>query len=319
MTLAVIGLVSEIKPIEGADRIQQAFVDCGDAGVWSGVVGKDIVVGDKTMVFLQDAILPPSDRWAFMEKHKWRVRMARFKGAPSECVIIPAGNTDLEPGDDLAEALGVTKYEKKIPAQMVGQAKGNFPDFIPKTDEPNFQRLRDLDEALEYVDLYAAIKYDGTSCTTWNDSDGNLHVCSRNWELDEFTPEGKSNVYWEMARKYGMDQVQEGVALQFEIIGPGIQGNPGGLTENEIRVFTAYSIERRERLPFAALVALCQNHNLPMAKVVSAFQGHPGVDALRTLADSVRYGNGAQAEGVVIRDVGNGDMSFKVISLNYKD
>jgi RNA ligase (TIGR02306 family) len=316
--LAVIGLVTEIKPIEGADRIQQAFVDCGDAGVWSGVVGKDINVGDKTMVFLQDAILPPSALWLFMEKHKWRVRMARFKGVPSECVIIPAGNTDLEVGTDIAESLGVTKYEKKIPMQMLGQAKGNFPSFIPKTDEENFQRIRDLDELLEYEDLYAAIKYDGTSCTIWNDESG-LHVCSRNWELDEFTPEGKSNIYWEMANKYFLSHVQEGVALQFEIIGPSIQGNPLGLTQNEIRVFTAYSLESHKRLPFAALVALCQNHDLPMAKVISSFYGNPGADTLRNMADSAKYGNGTPAEGIVVRDVGSSEISFKVLSLNYKD
>ena len=317
-SVAVIGAITDTRAIGGADRIQQAFVDCGDAGQWSGVVGLDLHIGDKAMVFLQDAILPPSDRWAFMERHKWRVRMARFKGVPSECVIIPAGNTDLNPGDDIGEALGVTKYEKKIPQQMAGEAKGNFPSFIPKTDEHNFQRVRDLEEACEYVDLYATIKYDGTSCTVWNDADG-MHVCSRNWELEEFSPTGGSNIYWQMARKYKLKFVQEGVALQFEIIGPGIQGNPMGLTENEIRVFTAHNIEAHERLPFAALVGLCQYHEIPMAQIVGTSLGYPGADALRAMADGVEYENGAPAEGVVVRGVGANDISFKVISLNYRD
>lgn len=317
-SVAVIGVVTETRAIGGADRIQQAFVDCGDAGQWSGVVGMEMHQGDKAMVFLQDAVLPPSDRWAFMERHKWRVRMARFKGVPSECVIIPAGETALEPGTDIAEAYGVTKYEKKIPQQMAGEAKGNFPSFIPKTDETNFQRVRDLEEACEYSDLYATLKYDGTSCTVWNDEAG-LHVCSRNYELEEFTAGGGSNIYWKAARKYGMDRVQHGVALQFEIIGPSIQGNPLGLEEIEIRVFTAYNIEARERLPFAALVGLCQYNSLPMAQVISTSFGHPGNDALRELADNAKYPNGSPAEGVVIRDVGTGDVSFKVISLNYKD
>jgi RNA ligase (TIGR02306 family) len=311
--IAVIGLITETRAIGGADRIQQAFVDCGDAGQWSGVVGMDVHNGDKVMVFLQDAILPPSDRWAFMEKHKWRVRMARFKGVPSECVIIPAGETALEPGTDIAEAYGVTKYEKKIPQQMAGEAKGNFPSFIPKTDEPNFQRVRDLAELCEYNHLYATLKYDGTSCTIWNDEDG-LHVCSRNYELEEFTAGGNSNIYWKMARAYQLDRVQPGVALQFEI-----KGNPMGLGENQIRVFTAYSIDRNERLPFAALVGLCQINHLPMAQIVGTVYEHPGDEALRELADEVKYDNGQPAEGVVWRDVGTEGVSFKVINLNYKD
>ena len=82
--MAVIGRIVETAPIEGADRIQQAVVVCGASGKWTGVVGKNVAVGDTVTVFLQDAVLPPDPRWAFMEKHHWRVRMARFKGMPSE-------------------------------------------------------------------------------------------------------------------------------------------------------------------------------------------------------------------------------------------
>ena len=106
--LAIIGKIIATAPIDGADRIQQATVVCGKSGKWQGVVGKDISIGDIVMVFLQDAILPPDPRWAFMEKHHWRVRMARFKGVPSECLIVPDGS-NMPPGTDMTEALGVTK------------------------------------------------------------------------------------------------------------------------------------------------------------------------------------------------------------------
>lgn len=43
--LAVIGCIIETAAIEGADFIQQAIVDCGPAGKWQGVVGKEIAVG----------------------------------------------------------------------------------------------------------------------------------------------------------------------------------------------------------------------------------------------------------------------------------
>lgn len=317
MKLAVIGVVSATKPIDGADRIQQAFVDCGEEGVWSGVVGKDLAVGDKAMVFLQDAILPPSDRWAFMEKHKWRVRMARFKGVPSECVIIAAGNTELEVGADLTEMLGVTKYEKPVPAAIAGDVKGNFPDFIPKTDEENFQRIRDLEMLMQGWDWVATEKADGTSCTVWVDDEG-MHVCSRNLELKEFTESGKGNVYWQAARKYGLEALPPGFALQFEVIGPGIQGNPMGLTELEIRVFTMHAIDERERAHYGALVGVCQLLGLPLARIVGAGHGYIGTDRIRSIADAVEYADGKPGEGVVFRSI-NSNWSFKAINLSYKD
>lgn len=319
MKLAVIGRVSATKPIEGADRIHQAIVDCGDEGTWSGVVGKDINGGDTVVVFLQDAVLPENERWAFMSKHKWRVRMARFKGVPSECVIVPAIELEkpLFPGTDLTQLYGVKKHEKPVPAAIAGDVKGNFPSFIPKTDEENFQRIRDLEDLMFGSDWVATTKYDGTSCTVWVDDEG-MHVCSRNLELKEFTATGASNVYWQAARKFGLDRLAPGLALQFEVMGPGIQGNPCGYDELEIAAFTLYEIGPRRRAHFGALMAICQALDIPIATIVSAGSGPINEEDIRAIADVARYENGKQAEGVVFRSI-NSDWSFKAISLNYKD
>lgn len=319
MKLAVIGTVTAVHSIEGADRIQQAIVSCGDEGVWSGVVAKDMAVGAVVVVFLQDALLPPNERWEFMSKHKWRVRMARFKGVPSECVIVPAIGAELfaVDGADATEPLGVTKYEKTVPGSVGGDARGNFPDFIPKTDEPNFQRVRDLERQMDGSDWVVTLKYDGTSCTVWHDDEG-MHVCSRNLELKEFTETGAGNVYWQAARKYRLDEIGHGFAVQFEVYGPGIQGNPMGATEIKIAVFTAYDIQRQRRAHFGVLAALCDAADLPMATVVAAGSGVVSAENLRFMADSARYENGKQAEGIVVRDI-NSTWSFKVISLDYKD
>jgi RNA ligase (TIGR02306 family) len=319
MTLAVIGRVTATKAIDGADRIHQAIVDCGDEGQWSGVVGKDIGEDDKVLVFLQDAVLPENERWAFMSKHKWRVRMARFKGVPSECVIVPTilGETLYEDGTDLTEALGVKKHEKPIPAAIAGDVKGNFPSFIPKTNEENFQRIRDLEELMTGWDWVATEKADGTSCTVWNDDDG-MHVCSRNLELKEFTATGAGNVYWQAARKYGLELLPRRFALQFEVVGPGIQGNPMGLSEIEIRAFTLHDVQSRERVHYGALVGVCQYLGLPMARIVAAGHGYVDPDKIREMADSVEYAKGKPGEGLVIRSI-NSNWSMKAISLRYKD
>lgn len=309
--LAVVGVVLAIEAIPGADFIVLAALDCGDSGTWMGVVQKSVMPGQHMVVFLQDAILPPDERWAFMAKHNWRVRMARFKKVPSECVAIELPWLySLPAGSDLTLYLGVTKYSKPLPKELAGVAKGNFPSFIPKTDEPNFQGVRDLFSLMDGVRWYATEKYDGTSCTTYVD-DAGLHVCSRNLELAE-----GDSLYWRMARQYHLDKVPAGMAIQFEIVGPGVQGNPMGLEQNEIRVFTAHKIGEG-RLGVTDLLLLCCAYGLPSAAIVDEGCGHRTHSQLRQLAE-IKYSNGRPGEGVVIR-ARDAAWSFKVINLLYKD
>ena len=72
MSVAVSGSVTKVEPIQNADRIRRADVDCGEFGQWSGVVGLDVSEGQSVSVFLQDAVLPADERWAFMSKSGWR-------------------------------------------------------------------------------------------------------------------------------------------------------------------------------------------------------------------------------------------------------
>lgn len=317
MKLAVIGKIIETIAINGADRIHQAIVVCGDSGKWSGVVGKEIQKGDLVTVFLQDAVLSPNPRWAFMERHQWRVRMARFKGVPSECVIIP-GAPDVPVGTDMSKELGVTKYSKPIPDGMAGDAVGAFPSFIPKTDEPNFQAAADRVSELEGRPWQARLKCDGSSCTVWRNESG-LHVASRNWELREFTATGAENVYWRAARLYKFDKLPDGIALQFEVVGPGIQGNPMGLSKIEGRAFTAYDYKNHQRCTWGHLAQIADDVGIPESPVV--FNGgyfDLSKDQMRDMAAKTKYPNGKPAEGIVIRSYDQ-SISFKVISLIYKD
>lgn len=318
--LAVCGQITDILPIEGADFIVQAKVFCGSEGRWSGVVPKEAKVGEKVIVFLQDALLPPDSRWSFMESRHWRVSMARFKGVPSECLIIPGSEADnVEVGTNLTEVLGVRKYEKPISEAMMGEALGSFPSFIPQTDETNFQASEDVHK-MTLEAYYITEKADGTSCTAWVDDDGQLHVCSRNLELRELSESGKSNIYWRAARKYSLENLPKDIALQFEVVGPNIQKNRMGLTGLEIRVFLAWDIQERKYLSYQNLKVICRNLGLPMAKCLGKFEPsdeEPDADRLQNMAE-IRYENGKVGEGIVIRNMSS-TWSFKVINLLYKD
>jgi RNA ligase (TIGR02306 family) len=319
--LAAIGKIIQVYDIQGADRIRQAMVDCGPAGQWSGVVGLDIQPDALVTVFMQDALLPPRPAWAFMEKYNWRVRMARFKGVPSECLIMPLvieAGTDLpEVGTDIAASLGITKYNRPLPTVMGGDTLDNFPSFIPKTDEPNFQTVPKMFARMEVEAWTATLKCDGTSCTVWNDEQGQMHVASRNWELREFTESGASNLYWRTARWYLMDKIPPGMALQFEIVGPSVQGNPMGLDTVEARAFSLYDYRERRYLSQAELEKVCERIGMSVAQVL--YRGDSGcyltADDLRAMAN-VRYANGQPGEGIVMRGV-DGGWSFKVLNLEY--
>lgn len=318
--LATIGKIVETLPIPNADRIIQATVLCGAAGAWTGVLSKDVDTSQKFLVFLQDAVVPQDPRWAFMEKYQWRVRMMRFRGAPSECVILEYPDAEkLEVGTDLTEILGVTKHNKPLPLNTGGEQIADFPWFIRKTDETNFQASLDI-EKITKDRYYVTEKADGTSGTAWVDGDGVLHVCARQWELAEFDNKGGANVYWTAARKYGLHRLPVDTAIQFEVVGPGIAKNPLGLKELEIRVFRLWDNTTRRYLPYQNLKDVCHQLDLPTARCLGEFdpmQKVPTAEEFRKMAE-IKYSNGRHAEGIVIQALDT-SWSFKVINLLYKD
>lgn len=322
--LAYIGQVTHIYPIPGADFIESLEVVCGPGGRWRGTAKKgDFDPGDRCEVYLQDALLPQSERFAFLEARHWRIRMVRLKGVPSECLIMPLTDTtaSLEVGVDITDLAGVTKYEKPLSANIGGDILGHFPSFVPKTDEPNFQRAPDLVAALQGRPFYATLKADGSSGTVFWDRDGTVHACSRNFELKE----RPDTAVWQLVARYNLAQQRLPLALQFEIVGPGVQKNRLGLKELELRLFNVWHIEQRRYLDFADMLAVARSLGLPVVDLVEVGEAFTLRDdeALRRYAER-SYPNGATAEGVVIRptqemQVDGERLSFKVINLLYRD
>lgn len=313
--LVYIGKIVDIQPIEGADFIISATVVCGQGGKWRGVCKKrDFTIGSSCIVFLPDALIPESEEMAFMKSSGWRVRMRRFRGAPSEVVIVP-DTVGLPIGTDITSNVGVIKYHKPVPPNLAGIAKGDFPGFIPKTDELNYQMHRDLVDALVGKAWYMTEKCDGSSTTAYKHK-GNFGVCSRNLELERRVDNG----YWKVAEKYNIEEgLPEGIAIQWETCGPGIQSNPMGLKEIDGFLFSGYNIEEHRYFTFQELLILSDALKFPMAKILGCGVSFT-IDGLETIGEGL-YDNGAQREGVVIRsqdNIGHAPISFKVINLGYE-
>ena len=316
--LVYVGKIIAIDAIPNADQIVSATVVCGTGGKWNGVVRKaELGLNDLCEVYLPDALVPEDDaRMKFLAASNWRVKMRRFRGAPSEVVIMPYGESlgNLWVGYELTEIRKVTKYSKPVPAHLQGLAKGNFPGFIPKTDELNYQRYGELVDQLVGMPYYITEKADGSSTTAYRYK-GEFGLCSRNLEL-QYNP---SNGYWAVCKKYGVEEkLPEGYALQWETCGPGIQSNPMGLKEIDGFAFSAYKIDEHRYLTMSELKALCLHIGFPMCSIISQGESF-SKEGIEMLGEG-KYSNGKEREGVVVRsqeNVGTIPISFKVINLGY--
>lgn len=317
--LVYVGKIIELQSIPGADFIVSATVICGKGGKWRGVVKKtDFEVGSKCIVYLPDSLIPESEEMSFMKASGWRVKMRRFKGAPSEVLIMPytLKVLEIDVGIDITFTYKVTKYNKPISPHLQGIAIGEFPGFIPKTDEINYQRHPELIDQLVGKPYYITEKADGSSTTAFKYK-GEFGLCSRNLQL-AYNPD---NGYWKICDRYKLqDTLPDGIALQWETCGPKIQSNPMGFQDIEGRAFSAYNIYEHRYLTMLEFFKLLNLLGFPSVNFLGAGESF-SKEGLELLGEG-QYENGKEREGVVVRsqhNIENGKpISFKVINLNYE-
>jgi RNA ligase (TIGR02306 family) len=320
--LAFIGKIVEIYPIDGADFVESAVVVCGPGGKWMGTVQKGKhLPGTMVEVYLQDAIVPDTEDFAFMKQHKFRVKMRRFKKVASECLIMPltvAGHI----GDDISHMKNIMKYVKELPPGLAGIALGNFPtNLMPKTDEPNYQGVRWMVAALQGQKYCATVKVDGSSGTIYKTAD-HFGCCSRNLELKR----NENTAIWKIAIDHRLEErMPEGYAMQMEICGPGIQKNRMGYPKIQPKVFNVWNINERHFLDFDDTMFFSDHMEIPTVDWVihDEIFNIDNDDVLRKMAEG-KYESNRQREGIVIRPmkeqkVRGERLSFKVINLLYKD
>jgi RNA ligase (TIGR02306 family) len=205
----------------------------------------------------------------------------------------------------------------------------SFPTYIiPKTDEERIQNCLGVLNECNNVDIYATIKLDGQSGTYYYH---NFHygVCSRERELGE-----KECTWRYISKRYGLrSKLKElsnkyGVALaiQGEVCGPGIQENKMGLDDVDFYVFNVWNITHRTYTTWNCVQTISEELGLktvPLIKLpVTDFTNtDTSLNVLKNYVNTLKYGNGTPAEGMVIRAKDmrysktlRGVLSFKIIS-----
>lgn len=322
-TLVTVQKILDLQPIPGADAIEVAQV----LG-WKCVVKRgEFSVGDICAYFEVDSLLPVSPWTDFLRKgdpRPFRLRTVTLRKQRSQGLALPFGKLPVLPttvkfeiGEDITEALGVTKWEMQVPAELAGICKGNFPSFIPKTDEPRLQSNPGVIKEIQGIRMRGTLKMDGTSMTMFRTD--RFGVCSRNMELCE----SDSNAYWKMANELNLQRFTGDWAIQGELCGPSIQGNRIGLTKPTFYAFSLYDIEEGRFLNHDRMAEFCAVAGINVVPTVFDGIVDPtwGVEEFLDFANKQVYQNGLPAEGVVWRPVYeahsealNGRLSFKTIS-----
>lgn len=345
--LATVEEITELRPIEGADSIEVARVRGWEVVVRIG----DFNEGDLVVYFELDSFLPLDDpRFTFLAPRGARknpegveghvLKTARLRGVYSQGLVMPYRDFEEEIltegrgvaflGMNITGAIkGLEKWDPPIPAELAGSAKGAFPTVFRKTDEERVQNLSWLFEP-ENVNLggewVATEKIDGSSMTVFFSNNEN-GVASRNWDIEDTS----HNSMWKLARELDLHEkmqnwypaqdylVDAEIALQGEIFGPGIQGNPLQVKDVQFRLFTIQA--DREELPRNlwpqwALDIAVPVHNLPYPGTIE--EALDQVENLKSLINPQRPVEGVVWRNTEVATFPNGARaSWKAISQRY--
>ncbi len=330
--MAKIVKIDSIRPIPDADSIE-----CARVGGWNVVIKRgDFAVGDIAIYCEIDSWIPHelapflskgSQPRLYNDVRGERLRTVKLRGQISQglllkvagcfgdTVTVSAENATLfREGDDVTEALNIQKWEAPVPAQLAGQVRGLFPNFIPKTDQERCQNLVEQISAAQGRRFEVTEKIDGSSmtCYLFNDEFG---VCSRNLDLKQ----DSLNSFWRVAVEKNIEQrlrqLGSNLAIQGELVGPGIQNNLYKLSQLEFFVFDVYDISAAEYLSAHRRQQLVKQLELNHVPVIdNDFQLDHNVDQLLALAEQTSQLNArSEREGVVFKEIA-GKMTFKAIS-----
>ena len=315
--LASIQRIYKIEPIEGADRIELAYV----LG-WQCVVNKgQFNVGDLAVYFEIDSFLPIRPDFEFLRNSSYkntnimgegfRLKTQKFRGQVSQGLLLPINQfpeipVDVELGEDITEILNIRKWKIEERVTTGGTIKGTLPYTVPHTDETRVQAAPELIQEFAGIDYYISTKMDGSSHSISIDENG-VHVTGHNYEYKDDGNSSFYNFVNERGYKNAIEAFKEKeglstLTIQGEFCGAGIQKNRLRLTKPEWYVFTI--MENGKRVSLNRMLEICSEvglTNVPIEETGNDLPAkYPTVEALLERADG-EYPNGGKKEGIVIR------------------
>jgi len=240
---------------------------------------------------------------------------------------------------DIAEFLGITKYEEPEKFKT-GNAKGNLPGFLYKTDEENAANLKShINRVLAAGERISwTLKIDGSSFTQYfkKGVDGwTTGICSRLLEKkdvdnpnssDPWVSLSHSSGLYEKGMEYCQDNNRE-LAFRAEIYGEGLKGsgnklNPHSKNKPSLTIFGIDTLESgfATKLLPKEVEEICFGE-LPYLGYQPFYSDVSNYDELVIEAKKVfeyfKTANGWDIEGIVIRTLDSNNLTCKIMNPIY--
>jgi hypothetical protein len=334
--LASIQIISNISPINGADKIELATV----LG-WNVVIEKGVFsIGSKCVYCEIDSILPEKPEFEFLRERKFRIKTIKLRGQISQGICFPLSilpdKIEITEGIDVTEILGVKKWEPYQDEQRCAKQTGkimypkwmpkwiqtivhnfkfirdyyrqnsgqkSFPSLIPKTDEIRVQVLQPLLDKYKGTKCYFTEKLDGSSITIYQ-INGKFGVCSRKIDLKRDV----TDKFWKTVLEHDLENKfkkvfgNDNIAMQGELIGEGIQGNKYNLKCQDIYFFNVFFIKKFSYGNIDELIKICQKLNEKTVPVLNYnYELSNSIPELVELSKGESKLNKIIREGIVIR------------------
>jgi RNA ligase (TIGR02306 family) len=341
--LASIQTVNAVEPIPNADAIERIRV----LGWWVVAKKGEHRPGDKLVYCEIDSLLPERPAFEFLRPSSFkpaqadadgavvlpagfRIKTVKLRGQVSQGIcfplsVLPAG-APADEGADLTDLLGIVKWEPPAPVGLGGKVKGAFPGFLPTTDETRVQVLESVLRRHRGKTFYVTEKLDGTSFTAFV-REGEFGICSRNLWMDEAD---ETNVLARVARglkleeklRQARERLGHDLAIQAEVIGPGIQKNKYALRAVTLQAFNVLDVGAYRLLDHAAMLGVLGEMQVEAVPQLGTLVLDHTVDKLVALSEGTSVLNPqVQREGVVLRPLAEeydeevgGRLSFKAIN-----
>jgi len=234
----------------------------------------------------------------------------------------------------------------RIKQQRIGNVPSDFPSYLMKTDETQMQSIPQVFEIMKNRQVAITLKLDGQSLTfahhkgvfTISTRNRSVYrnkikkaISALNMKTSEKFFEKNPHLYiaafYEIPRK-----LKDGLAIQGEFCGPGIQKNRLGLKHFEFYAFNLFNISKRKFYSTQKLKLFCDESNIKMVPFIEVkkFEWN-SIKEIEQYAAPFTYESGLPAEGLVIRGWQegaewmedpytkmHGSLSMKIISPRYK-
>lgn len=287
--------IKELKPHGNADKLEITMVEAYPVIVKKG----EFKVGDKAVYIPVNSMVPLSDpRFTFLSdnvKSHHRVKAIKLRGVFSMGLLV-AADPDMQVGENVADRLGIFKYEPPEQFTQGGENERENYKFVKFTDIESYRKYPRL---IQYpMEVVVTEKIHGAN-SRFGYVDGEFMVGSHNC----IKRRNSENLYWKIAEEFELEEklkAYPNIIVFGEIFGP-VQNLKYGYNKPTLRLFDAFSITEGKYFDYQDFIDLAKKLEIPT--VPELYRGPWSDSVLRIPEDQTTHVSNVDQimEGIVIR------------------